>query len=61
MIERLHDLLIMLAKHSLKFLKLGQVILELCYLNIVLNKVLLLTRHTLCSEHGGTHTFNDLL
>ena len=63
MIERLHDVLIMLGKRSLKLLKLGQLILNVCYLNKVLKKVLLLlTRHTLCAKHGwATHTFNGLL
>jgi hypothetical protein len=62
MIEGLHNLLIMLGKRSLNLVKLGQLILKLCYLNIVLNEVLLLlTRHTLCAKHGGTRSFCDLL
>jgi len=63
MIERLHDVLIMLGKRSLKLLKLGQLILKVCYLNNVLKEVLLLlTRHTLCAKHGwATHAFNGLL
>jgi hypothetical protein len=63
MIKRLHDVLIMLGKRSLKLLKLCQLILEVCYLNKVLKKVLLLlTRHTLCAKHGwATHAFNGLL
>lgn len=52
----------MLGKSSLKLVKLGQLILQLGYLNIVLKKVLVrLTRQTLSAKDGGTHTFNDLL
>jgi hypothetical protein len=63
MIKRLHDVFIMLGKRSLKLLKLCQLILEVCYLNKVLKKVLLLlTRHTLCAKHGwSTHAFNGLM
>ena len=52
----------MLGKRSLKLVKLGQLILQLCYLNIVLKKVLvLLTRHTLRTKDGSIDTFKDLL
>ena len=58
MIQRL-----MPGKRSLKLLKLCKLILEVCYLNKVLKKVLLLlTWHPLCAKDGwATHAFNGLL